>query len=418
MRISINKSNIRGVVKAPPSKSYTIRALIAAALACGQSELESPLEADDTAAALEVLSRIGVKIEKGKDSWKVNGGNLHGTLEDLFCRESAATLRFMTAICTTIPGEFHLTAGNTLSRRPITPLLKALEQWGARFNIQKPIPPIYITGGDLKGGLTEIPGDISSQFVSALLLAAPLIKNRSQIHLTTSPESRDYILMTLECLKEFGIEIESTIDLRIFNINPQNYMPTRYAVEGDWSSASYILSLGAINGEIKVENLNMKSLQSDKAIVDILKKMGVEVSISDNCITVRQSRLRSLKIDLNESIDLLPTVAVLASLAVGQSELTGLRRARLKESDRISVVKKGLEGSGIVVKEKNDSLIIIGGKPHPVVIDSRNDHRIAMAFSLMGIVAGDIEIEGGECVSKTYPDYWSVIRKLGAKINE
>ena len=418
MKIFIEKSDISGITQAPPSKSYTIRGLMCAALVRGRSELMQPLNSDDTGAAFKVLNRIGVGIHVDNDCWQIDGDNFHAPSEDLYCGDSATTLRLMTAISSLVPGECRLTAGSTLRKRPIKPLVDALRQWGVEVFSQGETAPVVIKGGRVRGGLTELPGNISSQYVSALLLLGPLAEDRAIVRLTTALESIPYVLMTVECLQAFGIQIKYTDDLREFQIFPQSYKPARYKVEGDWSSASYLLGLGALAGEIEVRNLNSQSLQGDKAVVDLLRDMGASIQISADSIKVKKSKLKAIRRDLNGCIDLLPTAGVLAALAKGTSEFSGIGRARLKESDRIAAVKEGLERVGINVVEDPDRLKITGGKIRTAMIDSMSDHRIAMAFSLLGAAVGGLTIEDAECVSKTYPEYWSTLRCLGGKIRE
>jgi len=416
MRVSIGRSDIHGRVKAPSSKSYTIRGLMCAALAHGTSELVYPLGSDDTEAAGVVLGKIGVEVVYGTDRWQVAGGNLHTPDSDLFCRESAATLRFMAAIAATISGGCRLTATPSLMRRPLDPLLDALRQLGVKCTVDTGNSSITVNGGGLKGGITSLPGNISSQFVSALLLVGPLVSDGMTIRLTTQLESRPYVEMTIESLQQFGVTVEPSRDYREFHVKSQTYKPARYVVEGDWSSASYLLALGAVGGETRVENLKAGSLQGDKMILDFLRKMGAEVIISSDSVVVKKSLLKPIKADLTDSIDLLPTVAVLAALAEGESEFTGIARGRLKESDRVASVKSELEKAGIEVREDHDRLTVIGSKPHGAVFESHGDHRIAMAFSLLGVAVGDTVVEGGERVSKTYPEYWDVLASLGGKV--
>lgn len=418
MKISIEKSEISGVTPTPPSKSYTIRGLMCASLARGRSDILQPLRSDDTDAAFSVLRKIGVRIRPEDSCWQVKGDNYHEPSEDLFCGDSATTLRLMTAFGSLIPGTCRLTAGPTLITRPIKILVDALKQWGVDISCQGDTAPIVIKGGKVRGGLTELPGNISSQYVSALLLLAPLAEDKAMIRLTAPLESTPYVLMTIECLRSFGILIKYADDLREFEGFPQSYKPTRYKVEGDWSSASYLLGLGAVAGEIEVKNLNLQSLQGDKAIVALLRDMGVSIEASAGSIKVKKNKLKAVKKNLNNCIDLLPTAGVLAAVAQGKSEFTGIQRARLKESDRIKAVKEGLERAGIEVVEEPDRMLITGGKLRPATIDSKNDHRIAMAFSLLGAAVGGITVEGAECVSKTYPDYWNILRSLGGRISE
>ena len=309
-----------------------------------------------------------------------------------------------------------LIAGPSLSERPIKPLIQALSQLGVNCSCQGEVAPVMVEGGRLKGGTTELPGDISSQFVSALLLIAPLADEGVDIRLTTPLESKPFILMTLECVEKFGVEVESATDLREFKVAKQSYKPIRYRVEGDWSSASYLLALGAIGGKVEVENLNLESLQGDKVILDLLTDMGASVEVNEGSVTVRRSRLNAIHADLSDCIDLLPTVAVLAATANGVSEFTGIERARIKESNRVSAVKDGLERMGIKTEEERDRLTITGSPPKGSVIKSYDDHRIAMAFSILGSIAGETIINNAECVSKTFPQFWDVLKSIGGEV--
>jgi len=415
MKASISKSEIKGKVIAPSSKSYTIRGLMCAALANGESEITHPLGSDDTEAALDVLSKVGIHVLEKENSWQVSGGNFREPNADLFCRESAATSRFMAAICSLVPGTCRLTSGSSLAVRPLKPLIQALGQLGVDCHQNKEWS-VVVKGGRLKGGLTELPGNISSQFVSALLLISPFADEGVKIRLTTPLESQPFVLMTLECLEMFGIRVNCSPDLREFETLKQTYKPAKYIVEGDWSSASYPLALGALSGEVEVENLNPESLQGDKVILNFLKDMGALVTIGKNSVTVRRSRLRAIRANLVDCIDILPTVAILAAAAEGTSEFIGIERARLKESNRASAVREGLEKMGVKVTEESNKLAITGSPAKGAVIDSQGDHRIAMAFSLLGSVVGGTIIDDAECVSKTYPEFWDTLKKLGGKI--
>jgi len=415
MKALISKSEIAGKVSAPSSKSYTIRALMCTALAEGESEIISPLGSDDTEASLYVLSRVGIRVLQGKDSWQVSGGDFCAPNTDLFCRESAATLRFMTAICSLVPGQCCLTSAPSLANRPIKPLLQALRQLGVDCH-QGEKESVVVKGGSLRGGVTELPGNISSQFVSALLFISPFAEEGIKIRLTTPLESQPFVLMTLECLKMFGIRVDFSKDLREFETPKQRYKPTKYTVEGDWSSASYLLALGALCGEVEVENLNPESLQGDKVILDFLKDMEASVTVGENSVTVRRSRLKAIRANLSDCIDLLPTVAVLAAAADGVSEFTGIERARLKESNRASTLREGLERMGIKVVEERNRLVITGSPAKGSVIGTRGDHRIAMAFSLLGSVVNGTIIDDAQCVSKTYPEFWDILKKLGSRV--
>jgi 3-phosphoshikimate 1-carboxyvinyltransferase len=416
MRISISKSKIRGKVRAPSSKSYTIRGLMCAALSCGDSEIWYPLSSDDTAAAKNVLCQIGVDIHREKSLWRVRGGDLKESNADLFCGDSAATMRFMTAICSLVPGECRLTAGPSLARRPIKPLIKGLQQLGVSCSFQGESKAVIVRGGRLEGGIAELPGDISSQFISALLLIAPIAEAGITVRLTTPIESKPYVLMTLDCLERFGIKVGFSKKFDEFEILPKRYTPVKYNVEGDWSSASYLLALGALLGEMEVVGLNVESLQGDKMILNFLKEMGAQVEINRESIIIRKTSLRAIRADLSQCIDLLPTMAILAAAADGESVFDGIGRARIKESNRVAALREGLEAMGIRSIYERESLIVFGSRPKGSLIDPKNDHRIAMAFSVLGSAVGETIISNAECVSKTYPAFWNVLKSLGGEV--
>jgi 3-phosphoshikimate 1-carboxyvinyltransferase len=416
MKALISKSEIRGITSAPSSKSYTIRGLICGALANGTSRILQPLGSDDTKAAFNVLKNLGIKTRKAKSAWTVTSLGLKAPTADLYCRDSATTFRFMTAICAIVPGTCRLTAGPSLSRRPQKVLLESLKQLGVKCSGNGDFPPVIVEGGKLRGGITNLPGDISSQFVSAILLAAPFTENPITVKVTTPMESRPYVMMTMDTMQQFGISVTCSEKFDEFKIEPQRYRPTAYKIEGDWSSASYLLALGAMNGEIEIDNLPSETMQGDRMILDFLQEMGAKTLVRKNSVIIWKSNLKAIKANLSDCIDLLPTMAVLAAVADGTSHLTGLARARIKESDRVSAMAQGLYQMGIKVTEENDRLIITGGSPKVAAIDSKNDHRIAMAFSLLGTIAGDTIIEQAESVAKTYPEFWDVLENLGGKV--
>ena len=416
MKVNVEKSDIGGRVTAPPSKSYTIRGLMCAALARGESQIINPLYADDTGAAVRVLDGIGVGVAQSEDLWRVSGGSFRQPDADLYCGDSAAVLRFMAAIGSIVPGRCRLTAGPSLAGRPVGPLVTALRQLGVDCSASGDVAPVVVNGGRLKGGETALPGDVSSQFVSALLLVSPFAEKDMRIRLTTPLESKPYVAMTLECMAKFGVKVAVSEKMDDFRTSRQVYRPTRYEVEGDWSSASYFLALGAVSSGIEMENLSPESLQSDKTMLEFLRKMGAEVSVSPDKIRVKGSRLKALRADLTNCIDLLPTLAVLAAVAEGISQLVGISRARLKESNRVAAVREGLERMGVKVIEEEDRMVITGSNLKGAVIDSHNDHRIAMAFSILGTLAGNTTINGAECVDKTFPEFWDILRSIGGRV--
>lgn len=351
MKVTIGRSLIKGSVSVPASKSMTIRALACAALSAGESEISTPLISDDTVAVIDVLVKLGTAISREGDVLKITGGKFRIYSGDLDCRESATTLRFMTALCSLIPGRHRLVGGPLLSRRPVGTLVDALVKLGVKASCEKSgMLPVIVEGGAFKGGITEIAGNVSSQFISALLLISPFAPKAVSIKLTTPLTSKPYVLMTLWCLRQFGIDVHR--EANMFIVLRQKYQPANVKIEGDWTSASYFLALGAISEEgVLVQNINTSSLQGDRIIIELLRTMGAKISISGNNILISHGRLKAVRADLSDCIDLLPTLAVLAALAKGESDFTGIQRARLKESNRVSAVKEGLVKLGIAVYE-------------------------------------------------------------------
>jgi 3-phosphoshikimate 1-carboxyvinyltransferase len=346
--------------------------------------------------------------------WEVNGGELKPAAGELFCRDSAATLRFMTAMAAVVPGVTRLVPGQSLAKRPILPLLAALQQLGVKCRLEN--TTVIVEGGRLEGGNVSLPGDISSQYVSALLLVAPMAEKGLLINLLTAPRSRPYLAMTIECLKHFGVRVNASSDYAEIKVTSQAYQPAGYVVEGDWSQASYLLALGVLAGEVLVTNLSAESLQGDRLILNWLQKMGARFTLRHGSVMVSQSWLRAISVDLADAIDLLPTMAVLAAVADGTSEFTGIARARLKESNRVSAIKEELGKMGIRTIEEEDKLSVVGGRPRGAIIDSHGDHRLAMAFGVLGASIGYTTIGGAESVTKTYPDFWQVLKELGCQV--
>ena len=416
MRVKVCESEVSGRVVAPPSKSVTHRALVCSALAPGRSRIHSPLVSDDTAATRNVLEALGVGVSGGDDLWEVRGGKLERSDSALFCGESGTTLRFTTALCPLVEGKSEITGGESLSKRPIEPLLDGLRQLGVDCSSTAGLPPVTVGGkGRIPGGEAEIQGDVSSQFVSALLIATPLADRTTTLRLTTPLESKPYVAMTMDAQRVFGVEIEASDDLRSYRVERQTYRPAEMTVEGDWSSAAYMLAAGAVGGGVTVENLNPESRQADGAMAEILEAMGAGVNRREGSISVYKEDLRGVELDLSDSPDLFPIVAALSAVAKGSCVLRGLGRLRFKESDRLEAMVEGLARAGIKSTRDGDSLSIQGGKPRGCVIDPRKDHRIAMAFAVLGLVAeGEMTILDAECVSKSYPGFWRDLESIGA----
>ena len=418
MILRVRRSDVWGSIKAPPSKSYTHRALICSALARGESRISSPLQSDDTIATSRALRMLGVEISEEPERWTVRADELHKPESELFCDESGTTLRFMTSLSSLVNGECKLTGGPSLSKRPMDPLLQGLRQMGVECSGVKGHPPILIKGeGKIRGGNVSMRGDVSSQFVSAILLIAPRASGGTTLELTTPLESKPYVSMTIDVQRAFGVESKPSKDMRTFKAGEQMYEPSSYSVEGDWSSASYLLAAGALGGEVTIDGLNNGSLQADANVARILRLMGAETTRVEGGLCVRRSDLQSIEADLSDSPDLFPIVSTLCAVADGESVLTGVGRLQYKESNRGAAMIDGLSRMGIKVADFGDHVVITGGSPKGCMINTRKDHRIAMAFAVLGLAAeGETKITHAECVAKSYPGFWGALERLGADL--
>jgi len=418
MEITIRHSSLDGSVRAPPSKSCTHRALFCAALAEGESRIHSPLTCDDTLATAQALSKLGVRT-----SWNDGHANVtrHGELKEpsgeIFCGESGTTLRFMTAICATTPHQAEISGRSSLLRRPVESLAIALGKLGADCKTNHGYPPVRVKG-PIHGGSVEVPGGISSQYVSALLLAAPLAKSPLEITVIGRLESRSYVEMTVEMQSKFGVQIDAADDVTRFHSENQVYCASDVEVEGDWSSAAFLLAASAIAGEnVRVEGLVQDTIQADQYLLNILKRMNARVNTDPGSVTVEKSRLEPIEVDISDSPDLFPVVCALCAVADGVSKVTGIRRLRIKESDRVLAMSNGLKEMGVKNHESHDSLTISGQSIlRGATIDPHRDHRIAMAFAALGLCTNEIKIVDGECVGKSYPSFWKDLRALGADV--
>jgi len=412
MNIKIKKSDISGKIKIPSSKSYTHRSLICASLAKGKTKIIFPLSCEDTNTTSEILKQMGIEIKRKNDYWLVYGQEFKKPKNELFCKGSGTTIRFMTSICSTINQEYKLTGNESLLKRPIKPLVDSLNDLGVKCSCNGNFPPVS-TKGKIKGGFTKIRGDISSQFISSLLLASPLSEKNIVIEVDKL-ESIPYVEMTIDTQKKFGIEVKNK-KMKKFEIEPQIYKKTNYKIEGDWSSASFFIAAGILAGKIEIENLNMKSLQADKKIMDVIEKMGGDFTIKKNSILVEKSKLSSINFDVSNCPDIFPVICILCSAAEGTSSITGIKRLEFKETNRINNMVEGLKKTGIQIMKKNDDLMIKGCSKFKLAsIDPKNDHRVAMAFGVLGlIVKNGLEIKDSQCVNKSFSDFWKSIKNLG-----
>lgn len=425
IKIILNKSNVIGSVIVPPSKSFTHRAIMCATLASGTSRINNPLICEDSLATIDACRILGAKIKFAENFLKIRGmgdsiGGKKISKALIRCRQSGSTMRFIIPICAVLCEQAKITGDEGLLKRPIFPIVKTLRQMGFDLSSNGEYPPVFIKIGKMKlSRKIRIAGNISSQYISGLLFALPLLPVNTEITVTTEAESKDYILMTIEVLKKFGIEIKYSPDLREFIIRGnQKYKAVKdYKAEGDYSSAAFIFACGVLSAENKITICGLKhpSSQGDAGIVDILRKMGADIKYLRNEFIVRKSDLKAIEFDAKDIPDLVPILSVLATQARGRTIIRNIERLRIKESDRAKAIVGQLKKMGAEMIEEKNCLIINGPtKLTGVSIRTFSDHRIAMACSVAALVAeGETIIDDPICVKKSYPSFFDDLRNLG-----
>ncbi len=419
MDVRIMRSDIIGRVSAPPSKSYTQRAVACALLANGASEIINPSRSDDAARALHAAKMLGAGISDSGDRWLVSGGEVRAPSDAVDCGGSATALRLFTAVSAQADGATTLTGNEQLRRRPMGALLDAMNRLGARCLSKggNGLPPVVVLGGGAEGGSTSISGDVSSQFISALLMLGTFARNDTVICLSTPLESRHYVDMTVDVLQRFGAKVDFDQTTGRFAVpKRQALRPAAFPVEGDFSSAAFMLAAGAMCGEVEVSGIRLPSLQGDRVIVDLLRKMGASISCTGRSVTAAKSAMRGIEIVAAQTPDLVPVLAVVATKAEGETRITGIRRLRYKESDRIATTAETLIRMGADIKTGDDWMAIRGaGATRGAVIDPSGDHRIAMACSVLALASDGVTvIRNAECVSKSYPSFFEDLAGMGA----
>jgi len=416
--------SLEGSVKAPPSKAYTHRALIASLLSEGESRITRPLICDDTLATLHACRLLGAEIKKLSEGLIVEGSvDIHTPENIINCRESGSTIRFMSPVCALAPGISVLTGRKGLRRRPMAPLLSALRQLGVQCYSCRgdDRPPLIIFGGGMEGGSAKVRGDVSSQHISGILFAAPKARKDVELELITPLYSKPYVEMTIETLKKHGVEV--SFEGKFLSVQAgQSYRSHNHIIEGDYSSASFLLAAAAlIPSKVEVEGLDPSSLQGDRAIIEILKSMGVPLKTRTDAVIVESSggRLSSIEYCAENTPDLIPPLMVLASYAEGETVIKGVERLRWKESDRVNVLALELGKMGGRFRLRGDKVIVEGVKElKGAEMSSHNDHRVAMSLTVAALAAkGRSVIHNINCIRKSYPNFINDIIKLGGKIH-
>lgn len=420
--IIINPTILKGKIKIPPSKSLSHRAIIAGALSKGRCKINNLIYSKDIIATIDIMTKLGAKIKKEKDYVIIDGiDEIRPIKANLFCNESGSTLRFLIPLASLFAGNIEYEGINSLKTRPITPYIDIFKNQNLNFSYDGSLP--LILNDSIKAGEFNIKGDISSQFITGLLYTLSLLKENSVINIIGKLESKAYVDLTLDVLKEYGIDIDiikKDDEYKGFKIKGnQIYINKDYKVEGDYSQGAFFIVLGVLCGDIECLDLKQNSLQADKAVLDIIKKMGAKFEIIKDRVVLKKSKTKGIKIDASNCPDIIPILAVLAALSEGKTTIYNGKRLRIKESDRIKSSVEMLKNLGADVKETDDGMIIYGkDKLNGGQVDSFNDHRIVMSATMASCKCKNpVKIKNYKAIDKSYPSFFEDFKSLGGLTN-
>jgi 3-phosphoshikimate 1-carboxyvinyltransferase len=406
-------------VSVPGSKSYTHRTLIAAALADGACTVNHPLRSQDTLLTLAALEKMGATVVDRETAIDIKGldGRFKPCPDDIYLANSGTSMRLLAGVATLGQGAYTLTGTPRMYHRPIGHLLEALNQLGieARALENNGCPPVRIPGDQAAGGAVTINCSVSSQFLSSLLLMAPCTEKGLSIKVSHGPVSRPYVDMTVGILSRFGIDVQREGYTRFDVAGGQTYRAGDYRVEPDASQAGYFWGAAAITGgSVTVDGVATASSQGDVGLARVLEQMGCRVDYDPKGITVTGGPLRALTVDMADMPDMVPTLAVVAAFADGTTVIENVSHLKAKESDRLTATCTELKKMGVVAVAEADRLLVTGGNAHGAVIDTYDDHRMAMSFAMAGLVVPGISIQDPDCVQKSFPTFWEVWETLYA----
>ena len=411
---------LSGAVMPPPSKSQAHRLLICAALATEPCTIVCSALNDDIVATMNCLNALGADIKYSDGVFTVLPVKLQKGAT-LNCDESGSTLRFLLSVAAALGADATFVGAGKLPQRPNGALCDALALHGIEFEKQMPDAELPLTcRGSLAAGNYRLPGNISSQYLTGLLFALPLLEQESTIEITDGLTSASYVDMTIDAVRRAGITISNKGNIYEIKGRQQYHLPQRTVVEGDWSAAAFWLVAGVIGKHpITVQGINYDSLQGDRCIVDHLRKMGAFIEIADNRVVAFPSQLFGTDLDCMDTPDLVPILAVAAAAASGSTEFYNVGRLRYKESDRLAAMQKTLAAFGIASSVGEDTFTVYGGTPvAKSAVDSFGDHRIAMSAAILSTIAdGETTILGAECVAKSYPSFYDHFLMLGGNVN-
>lgn len=418
MKCKVRKSTLSGTISCPPNKSYSHRAIFLASLANGKSTLRNVLLSRDTLATVNACKSFGAKIEINGSIVTVEGSEKISpqTLE-IDASNSGTTIRIATAIAALSDKTITLTGDSSLKKRPMQPLLDALKQLGVQCTSTDGKPPVTVKGIS-DGGVTHIAGSISSQFISALLIAGPKMKNGITLEIDGDLVSKPYLDSTIATMKKFGVTVDAIAPYKKYNVSNQKYKSHDFVVPSDFSSIALLLSAAVLVGENMVIDASLGDLpQGDREILSYLERLGVKINVGEKITIVSPKLLNGGRFDLSNNPDLLPPMAILALKTSKPIEIYNVKHARFKETDRIAILAKELAKIGIIVTEKEDGLILESPKAlKSAELESADDHRLFMAFSIAGMFVGDCTVTDPDSVDVSYPTFVEDMKKIGANI--
>lgn len=418
MKCKISKSYLFGAITCPPNKSYSHRAIFLASLA-GNSRVDNVLFSEDTQATIHACESLGASIILQDTSVIIKEPiNLDKDIRDIDAANSGTTIRIATCIASLFSQEITLSGDQSLQKRPMQPLLDALNDIGAKCSSTNGMPPVTVKG-KITGGNVSIQGDISSQFISALLICAPLTSTGINLNIEKSLVSKPYLDATISTMRQFGVSIQTLIPYKRYTVLPQMYKPNTFKIPIDFSSLALLLSASVLNGRNISINASIGDLpQGDEIFIDILEQLGVIVSIDDNISVKSPEKLDGGRFDLSNTPDLLPALAILALKSSKPIDIFNVKHARLKETDRISIICRELTKIGLSIIEKEDGLILENQKNlSGAELNPERDHRLFMAFCIAGMFVGDCTVSDPESVAVSYPNFINDMKKIGARIS-
>ena len=420
MNCKIQKSKLNGKIICPSNKSYTHRAIFLAALSDGKSIVKKILHSNDTVATISACRGFGVEVEEVENNVTIKnkiGETVQSSI--INAENSGTTIRIAIAIAALSGGNTTLTGDDSLKKRPMQPILDALERMGVKTESNEGRPPIHING-KIQGKEISINGDISSQFISALLIISPRLPDGLIINVEGKLVSKPYVDLTIAIMKKFGVDVKIEEEYKKYVVSHQIYKPTTFSIPSDFSNLALLLAANVLLGDGLDIEISLGDMpQGDEAIVDILEKLGVNVTLEDDIITTESPiSLKGGKFDLSDTPDLLPAIAILALKSEKPIEMFNVKHARYKETDRIAIISRELKKIGLNVEEKDDGMILKkSSELIPAELNSENDHRLFMAFSIAGMFVGECTVSDPDAVKVSYPEFISDLVNVGAKIN-